>query len=355
MFAIVFLLVSAVSSRCTLGQQPSVFPTKSWEVRSPAELGLSKSKLDDLARLLGGRGCVIRDGYLAKTWGDQSQVSDWFSSAKPVLSTLLFFAIEEGLVKGVDQPITDFGWPLSEKDRTMTFRHLGAMTSGYARPERPGEAWSYNDFAIQLYQKTLFDQVYKADAKLVAEHPSRLGVLGFEDGLKFNGKRRVYASVRDFSRIVWFWMNQGKWRERQVLPRKYFELYMKPQTARDLPLTAEADTNDYLAIGSYGGGSDHFTTAGAGVYGFNWWFNNLGRSHPDELTWPAAPADTVMSIGARGNNAAFIPSLGVALICADGSWNDLKAGNASSRINLALKLLTEAATDDPKEGTNSND
>jgi len=56
------------------------------------------------------------------------------------LSTLLFFAMQEGLVKSVDQPIQDFGWPLKGKDGGITFRHLGAMTSGYMRPEGPGEA-----------------------------------------------------------------------------------------------------------------------------------------------------------------------------------------------------------------------
>ena len=137
-----------------------IFPGESWEVRTPEQVQLDGQVLDQLAIQLGGRGCVIRNGYVVKSWGDQSERGDWLSSAKPVLSTLLFFAVEEGLVKSVDQPIADFGWELSDKDRSMTFRHLGAMTSGYARPEVPGAAWSYNDYAIQLYQKTLFDKVF---------------------------------------------------------------------------------------------------------------------------------------------------------------------------------------------------
>lgn len=181
-----------------------MFPEDSWQTKLPEELGLNAEILDDLSAKLGGRGCVIRDGYIAKSWGEQEKVADWFSSAKPVFSTLLFFAVEEGLVKSVDQPVAEFGWALEEKDRSMTFRHLGAMTSGYARPEVPGNAWSYNDFAIQLYQKTLFDRVYREDAKKVAEHPERLCALRFQDGLVFNKKRRISASVRDFARIAWF-------------------------------------------------------------------------------------------------------------------------------------------------------
>ncbi len=156
---------------------PAVFPGESWEARSPQQMGLDAARLDELAEALGGRGCVVKDGYVVKTWGPQDEKGDLFSSAKPVLSTLLMFALKEGKITGVDQPIREFGWDLEEKDRDMTFRHLACMTSGYARPERPGEAWAYNDFAIQLYQKTLFDRVFRADPAEVANDPTRLGAL----------------------------------------------------------------------------------------------------------------------------------------------------------------------------------
>ncbi len=324
-----------------------VFPGRTWESREPAQLGLKADRLDELAALLGGRGCVIKNGYVVKVWGDQAQIEDWLSSAKPVLSTMLFFAIEEGLVKNVDQPIAEFGWPLKEKDRTMTFRHLGAMTGGYARPEVPGEAWAYNDNAIQLYQQTLFDKVFKEDAKVAAENPKRLGALQFEDGLRFSEKRRVSASVRDFARITWFWFNKGRWGDKQVVPRRYFDEYMMPQTPKNLPVSRPAKTDDYLKIRSYGGGSEHFTRDGAGIYGFNWWFNGTGRQHLDNWTWPDAPKDTVMSIGAGGNNTAIISSLGLALICAGGNWADLRAGDPCSKINQALRLLAASAGCDP--------
>lgn len=319
------------------------FPGAIWEQRLPSEFGLDAAQLDLLATQLGGRGCVVKDGYIVKAWGDQSLVRDFLSSAKPVLSTLLFFAVEEGLVKSVDQPVADFGWELKGKDRGITFRHLGAMNSGYARPEGPGEAWAYNDYAIQLYQKTLFDKVFKADAKIVAENSNRLGRLQFEDGLKFSDKRRISASVRDFARIAWFWANDGNWNGKQVLPKHYFEDYRKPQAKRNLPISREAKTDDYLKIKSYGGGSEHFTRFGPGVYGFNWWFNATGDRHRENLTWPDAPADTFMSIGAGGNNAAIMPGLGLVLVGADANWNDLKAGDPSSKINQALRLLAGSA------------
>ena len=152
---------------CTCLAGEVVFPAEHWQEKAPAELGFNPARLDAVAVALGGRGCIVKDGYVVKTWGSQSQKSDWFSSAKPVLSTLLMFAIQEGKVSGVDAPIAQFGWELKDKDRPMTFRHLVAMTSGYARPEPPGAAWAYNDYAIQLYQKTLFDRVFKESPEAV--------------------------------------------------------------------------------------------------------------------------------------------------------------------------------------------
>ena len=90
-----------------------------------------------------------------------------------------------GRIKSFDQPVGDFGWELLPKDRAMTLRHLASMTSGYARPEKPGQAWAYNDYAIQLYQKTLFDKIFQGEPKVVFHDPNRFGPLGLEDGFGF--------------------------------------------------------------------------------------------------------------------------------------------------------------------------
>ncbi len=327
----------------------SVFPAEHWATASPQAHQVDGASMTEVAELLGGRGCVIKDGFVIHAWGDQTKRSDWMSSAKPVLSTLLFFALQEGLIDNVDQRIAEFDHRLVGKDREITFRHLGSMSSGYLRPEGPGEAWAYNDFAIQLYQTTLFDHVFKEDPHAVAEHPNRLGALGLQDHLKWRDEnRRLSASVRDFARIAWLWLNRGRWADRQLLPESCFEEFVHPQIPKDLPHTQEREqATDYLGIGSYGGGSDHFTQFGAGIYGFNWWFNDTGRLHPTSRTWPGVPADTYLSIGARGNCAAMSPSLNMVLVCAEGNWGKLEAGNAKSRMNRILSLTARAAGHNP--------
>ena len=343
------LALALIGSSGPIPAAEIVFPDAEWQRRPPADLGLDGPTLDRLAEALGGRGCVIRDGYVVKTWGDQARKGDWYSSVKPLLSTLLFFAVHEGKVPGVDTPIRDYGWDLRPKDRAMTFRHLADMTGGYARPEPPGAAWAYNDFAIQLYQKTLFDRVFRADPDEVVCDPDRLGPLRFRDGLAFTGRRRLRASVRDFARIAWFWANRGRWGDRQLLPRRYFDEYMRPDVPGDLPHTAEAETDDYLGIGSFGGGSDHFTGFGAGIYGFNWWFNATGRLHPEVRTWPDAPAETIMSLGHGGNCSVLMPGLRLVLVSAEGDWGELRAGDAGSKMNRRLELLIESVRLDAPE------
>ncbi len=287
---------------------------------------------------LGGRGCILRNGRTIKTWGDQADRRDVLSSAKPVMTTLLFFAIAERKISGLDARISDFGWDLNQKDRTMTFLHLTSMTSGYGRPEAPGAAWAYNDYAINLYQKTLFDRVFQQTPEVCAARLNN--ALGLQDGLAFRANNgRISASVRDFARIAQLWLNKGKWNGKQILPKRLFDLYCRPQTPRDLPHTLKADTNDYLKIGTYGGGSDHFTDYGAGIYGGNWWFNRVGRLHPNSITWPDAPRDTFMSIGAGGNCAVMIPSKKLVMVAMGANWGKLEPGNAASPANQHIKAL----------------
>ena len=333
------LILSAAASSV----EARSYPKGAWQTKTPAEVGLNSQKIDAIAKLLAGRGCIVRGGHVVRTWGDQSRKGDWMSSSKPVFSTLLFFALQEGKLDSVHTPIKRFGWDLHAKDETMTFHHLANMISGYARPDKPGAAWAYNDYAINLYRLTLFDRLFGAEPGKVANDPQRLGPLQFEDGLSFSKKARVVASVRDFARLCWFWLNKGKWRQRQLLSEEFFDDYCRPHVPRDLPHTKKAGTDDYLGIGSYGGGSDHFTKYGPGIYGYNFWFNGAGREHPDRLTWPDAPADTYMTVGAGGNSAVIIPSLDMVIVAAKAKWGNPEPGDSRSVMNKVMKLAAESA------------
>ena len=316
-----------------------VFPGKSWEERAPVQVGLDAVKLEQFATNVLGDGCVIKDGYLVKSWGERTSHKWWASASKPVLSTLLLLAVQEGKLPGVDAPVKSVGWALSEKDSTMTFRHLANMVSGYACEEAPGAAWGYNDYAIQLYALSL-EKVFQQ--KLDEAFRQRMAALQFEDGAFFGGRGglSVSASPRDFARLGWLWLNRGRWNGKEVLSEKLFVDHIKPGVPADLPRTrTKKNANDYLGIGTYGGGTDQ-TKYGPGVYGFNFWFNELCGQ---ERAWPAVPADTYQANGMWNRDTVTVfPSLRMVVAVRGAQPGKFEPGKADGQYNQNLKLLVDA-------------
>jgi CubicO group peptidase (beta-lactamase class C family) len=334
-----------------------VFPGKTWEARRPEQVGVDEAALAELARRLGDYqpemekirpvdgeltlGAVVRDGYLVYSWGNPQAAFNWYSASKPVLATLLFFAIQRGLLRGPEAMIADQGWALVAKDRTMTFAHLANMMSGYACAERPGEAWGYNDYGIRLLAlsleracgRELNEAAMRCFAPLALEGGRILG----PDNHKGHG---VTLTPRDFARIGWFWINRGAWAGGQVLEREFFDKYMRPHVPRGIPrtVTPDKEPNDYLGIGSYGGGVNQ-QAYGGGRYGYTWWFNAAG-AEADGIVWPDAPGDTFVASGFGGNIMVMMPGKRV-VVAARGKWSRTRP--QTNDLNGNLKLLAEAA------------
>ena len=272
------------------GQAPKevVYPAEHWASRTPEQLGLSRDKLDALRKLVGGRGCVVRHGCMAYTWGDQHKSSDVASAMKPVLSTLMLMAVSDGKIGGMDERVSRFEPRLKalngEKDDAITWRHLASQTSGYGLVERPGQAWSYNDFALALYYDTLMDKVYRQSGTTVLK--ARLaGPLQFEDEVTFeafgpnNRRGRLAISVRDFARFGLLCLRGGRWGERQLIDAELFKSAISSPVPVDVPLTSGREADMLPGQRSVGGGKN-ITPVGPGYYSFNWWLNREDAKRP---------------------------------------------------------------------------
>ncbi|MBT5706737.1 beta-lactamase family protein [Verrucomicrobia bacterium] len=320
-----------------------VFPGVEWSQSTPEKQEMDGMALDRLAEQIEGRGVVIRNGYVVKHWGAEQRRGDWYSSSNPLFSSLLFFAIEEGRVGGVQERAGEYLWDFDSKDREIQFSQLANMTSGYARPEPSGEAWAYSNFGVQLFHMTLLDRVFNQPALSVVLGRNRLGPLQFQDRPALRERTNtLVASARDFGRIAWFWCQKGKWGDRQLLPKHYFDRFMRPHVKIDQTVTLQAEDNDYLQIGTERDESEYFGEHGPGIYGYGWWFNAKGRQNANQVTWPSAPHDTLMSIGIRGNNAVIIPSLNLVLVSTYSKWGDFSPGDADSLYNRYLEELVNA-------------
>ena len=253
-----------------------VFPGKDWKKQPAEALCRNAEALERFTEAVGGSGVIIKNGYLIKTWGNPTERTNWASAGKPVLSTLMFFAAQEGRLE-IHGTIDRFMPELLGKDEEITFYHLANMTSGYARREWPGKAFSYNDYAVKLYHDTLFSRVFTVsdDPNRIILNKNRLGFLQFQDGDIFEQVKDhgwvvwvVHGSPRDFARIGWFWLNKGKWKDKQLLDESFFDRYLKNQVPASLP-RSRGPARDYLAIGSYGSISGNQTPFGPGNYGMN--------------------------------------------------------------------------------------
>jgi hypothetical protein len=337
---------AANSGLATMSLVVQHYPGATWETRTPAEVGLRPAALDALALSVRGVGTVVRNGYLVYSWGDQTAKADFASASKPVVHTLLFFAVQENRIPSLEDRIGNWvlagtGGALRPEDESMTFTQLMNMTSGYAVVEAPGAAWAYNDYASQLKNR-LTSAVFgePLDGALL----TRLAPLQLQDGtvLTTRGGYGASTTTRDFARIAWFWMNHGNWRNQQVLSGKFFDDYMRTQVPSSMPVSTNPDNvaDDYLNAGTVGGGTNQ-TVYGPGQFGASWWFNDtVGTT--GLRAWPGAPLDMVQANGHwNGEIVVMIPSLNL-VVSTRGGWGSFLPGDPNSGMNLNLALITSA-------------
>ena len=345
---------------CMTAAQEASTPGAAWETRTPEEVGLSRAKLDALREVVGGRGCVVRHGYMVYTWGDQSKRGDVASACKPWYSHFLFKAIEGGKIASLDDPINaleprlnDINADLGHKDRNITWRHLANQTSCYGVSEAPGTAYDYNDYQMALFWDMLFLKVYGVTYETVDEEvlrPLLTDPLQCQDnptlmafGIK-DRAGRVAVSVRDFARFGLLYLRKGNWNGKQLISEEHARMAVTSPLPNAIPRTTGKEAEMIRGQRSLGSRDipddqcDH-----AGSYSWLWWTNGVDRE--GKRHWPDAPADTYGAFGHGGPRATVvIPSLDMML-----SWNDAGIKGADME-NQALGLLTEAAGGNGRAG-----
>jgi CubicO group peptidase (beta-lactamase class C family) len=330
----------------------AVYPGKTWETRSPDQVGLSPAKLDVLRDLAGGRGCVVRRGYMVYTWGDVSKRADVASACKPWFSHFLFQALEEGRISGLDEKVAkweprlnDINNSLAYKDRNITWRHLANQISCYGIAEAPGTAFDYNDWQIALFSDTLFLKVFGVTHPTLDEkvlHPKLTDILQCEDNPTFlafdidNRPGRLGISVRDFARFGLLYLHKGNWNGKQILSERLATMAVTSPLPNSIPrATGEAVEmiRGQRSLGSLkipDNQCDHL-----GSYSWLWWTNGIDRE--GKRHWPDAPTDAFGAFGHGGIRAmVVIPSLDLIV-----SWNDADI-KSREKENKVLRALVES-------------
>lgn len=200
---------------------------------------------------------------------DETSIVASFSMAKSVLSILVGCAIDDGLIKTVDEPITNYIPELKKNGfEKVTIEHLLQMTSGLDFNESYYNP--FGDAATFYYGRNLRKSIAKSTLKnepgnnfeYVSGSPQILGLVleralknktmsdYFQDKIwsqigmeydaswsidkKKNGLEKTFccinARTRDFAKIGRLYLNNGKWNNKQIVSKNWVKQSTKVDT-----------------------------------------------------------------------------------------------------------------------------
>ena len=331
------MLIGAGSGFAAL---PMTFPGPEWERKAPEDLGVSSKQLAESIAFLeqnsGEDGVrelfIVRRGYQIHAGNNVDKVHGVWSCTKSFTSTCLGLLIDDRECK-LDSRAYKWVRTLRKDYRKLELRHFATMTSGYralgdaARdgythgPSKtpfepaaplfePGEKYAYWDSAMnqfanvltQIAEEPLDDFFRRRIADPIGMKPKqwRWGDFGEIDGVRVNGGagnngNHVYVSARELARFGHLFLNEGRWKEEQLISRNWVLIATSGRVLADTP-------NAWPKSG----------INGPGVYGFNWWVNDIDENGKRE--WPGAPSTTYAASGYNNNKLFVIPDWDMVIV-----------------------------------------
>ena len=283
----------------------------------------------------------IRQEHYWDGYGPES-LSNSFSVAKIIVSTLIGIAVKDGHIKSINQPVADF-LPEFRKNgkQNITIRHLLMMSSGlnwdesYSSPismtteayygsdlreliarlrpeELPGLSFSYKSGDTQVLAFVLEAATGKDLSDYASERLwQRIGATQAAEWStdKENGDEKAYccffSNARDFARLGKLYLNNGIWNGDTLLPAGYVTA---ATTAHQLP-DATGKPTDF--------------------YGLHWWiYPNLSGER------------IVYARGILGQYIALVPSRNLIMVRL-GHKRGEKEGNHYSDLRVLLEYTLQ--------------
>jgi CubicO group peptidase (beta-lactamase class C family) len=325
-----FLCFCFLSTLLSLYSQAPYYPDSVWQTKKPAELKMNALLLDSAVsfavhndsktnynlrladmeaysnepdyRILGpmkdrGKpaGLIIRNGYIVAEWGDVKRVDMTFSATKSYLSTMAGLAVDNRLIKSVDDKVNEyvtentFDGPHNAK---ITWRHLLTQSSDWSgclfdiydwadRPVpgegtiddwknrqlfEPGTHFKYNDVRVNLLAYSLL-QVWRKSLPVVLKEKI-MDPIGASTTWRWYGYSNSFVNIDgvmmqsvsggghfggglfintlDHARYGLLFLRKGKWKNIQLISESWVKAIQEPSFANK-------------------------------SYGFMWWLNDDNR------------------------------------------------------------------------------
>ena len=298
----------------------------------------------------GPNGLVLRGGRIAASWGETRRPDMTFSIAKSYLAVLTGFAVGDGLIAGLDEPVgkrVGGGLFESAQNQAVTWRHLLNQTSEWEgtlfdKPDlvdrnrevgpdadnsrkgehrdlrEPGSYWEYNDVRVNLLSLSLLHLFGRALPQVLKERV--MDPVGASDSWAWHGYRNAFVEIGgerlqsvpggthwgggmqisslDHARFGLLVLRDGLWAGARVLPAGWASALREPCAIND-------------------------------GYGMLWWLNSGRRE------WPSGPASAFAAVGAGSNIIWIAPEQDLVLVA---RWID--QASVDSLIGRVMAALT---------------
>jgi CubicO group peptidase (beta-lactamase class C family) len=236
--------------------------------------------LGPVAERGGHSGLIYRGGKLLAEWGDTTRADMTFSVAKSYLALLVGLAVNDGLIKSLDDKMadtaTDDGFA-SDQNKDITWRHLLTQTSEWQgtlfgkedridhnrvvglqvaeapkgtrrQLKKPGTFYEYNDVRVNRLSLSLL-QLFKEPLPSVLKRRV-MDPIGASSGWRWEGYRNstvtidgrpmvsvpggghwgggIVISARDLALTGLLAAQGGAWQGKQILPKGWTDELVKP-------------------------------------------------------------------------------------------------------------------------------
>jgi CubicO group peptidase (beta-lactamase class C family) len=361
-------LVTSATARAQSDPAPSLrppvpFPTQEWAELAPEDP--LRVKLNGIVAhafegerpeaLAKTRGLlIVSQGYIAaERYGDgitqNTPLQSW-SMAKSFLHAALGMAVLDGKIDP-DGPAKVEEWQTQGDPRSaITVRQLMSMTDGLAFRENygdtdsevmtmlfgagrgnvgasaassalghpPGTHWSYSGGSANILSRMLRNELGGRDAyarflkeRLFLPLGMRSAVAEFDASGTWIASSYVHATARDFARFGLFYLHQGVWDGRHLLPAHWTKRGCEP------------------------------TAPSRGLYGELFWLNGADPETGERAISDTLPPDLCFARGFGGQLIGIIPSHDAVIVMLNAVYSD----DASAIIALMAEILTAIETD----------
>lgn len=298
----------------TTSAQQLYFPDTTWQTKKPSEIKMNTALIDSAVRFAisnetktdrdlriavlrsfanepgyriagptkergGPAGLIIKNGYIIAQWGDVKRVDMTFSVSKSFLSTVAGIAVDDRLVRSIDDSVKNYIWDgkfEGPHNSGITWRHLLNQTSDWSgclfdvcdwadRPPRegtiddwknrkllePGSTFEYNDVRVNLLAYSLLQVLRKPLPVVLRERimdpidaSTTWRWYGYDNsfvnidgqmmesvsgGGHFGGG--IFISAIDQARFGLLFARKGKWKNKQIISEQWVNAVNQPSSA----------------------------------------------------------------------------------------------------------------------------